>query len=152
LNLYQYAPNAANWIDPLGWDWNYILVDANGNAYYHGRASDGQTMSDVMRRHGNNVGKDGKPRFGTGDTMHQVTPKGTDIKIVRGIESAGIREKGPVGKGSSTVRANIIHGISDEKLRTKEGKRRADAAKAHLKAQGVTKVSNLKPLQSKTKC
>ena len=150
INLHAYAPNPISNIDPFGWDWNYNLTDANGNVYYHGRASDNQTMADVIRRHSSNTGYDGV-RLGSGDTINQVTPHGTDPKIVRGIEDSGIREKPLLGRGSGNVRGNVINGISDAKKIKAEGIKRARAAIAYLKSMGVDKVSKLKSLASK-KC
>ncbi|WP_205981813.1 RHS repeat-associated core domain-containing protein, partial [Pseudomonas viridiflava] len=51
FNLYGYCRNPVAWIDPLGLDWNYFLTDSTGDTYYHGRASDNASLSDVMRRH-----------------------------------------------------------------------------------------------------
>ena len=150
INLHAYAPNPISNIDPFGWDWNYNLTDANGNVYYHGRASDNQTMADVIRRHSSNTGYDGV-RLGSGDTINQVTPHGTDPKIVRGIEDSGIREKPILGRGSGKVRGNVIYGISDAKRRTIAGMERVAAAVEYLKSMGVDKVSKLKSLASK-KC
>jgi RHS repeat-associated protein len=148
INLYQYAPNPLTWIDPQGLDWNYILTDRRGRAYYHGRASDKTTLEDVMRRHGNTEGIDGK-RFRPGDRINQVTPHGTPRDVARGIENAGIRERTVLGRNSPKVRGNKIHGISDAKARTTRGQRRVGAANRHLRAQGVSKVSALPALASR---
>ena len=148
INLHIYAPNPISYIDPYGWDWNYNLTDANGNVYYHGRASDNQTMADVIRRHSSNTGYDGV-RLGKGDTMNQVTPHGTDYNSVRGIEDSGIREKPTLGRGSENVRGNAIHGISDAKRLTIEGMKRVAAAAKYLRSMNVDKVSKLKSLASK---
>ena len=149
INLNGYVPNPFGWIDPLGWDWNYNLTDAKGNVYYHGRASDNQSMSDVMRRHGNNVGTDGKPRMGAGDTINRTTPVGTPRDTVRGIENNGTRTNGTLGRGGTSVRGNIDQGISDSKLKTKAGQARVNAANDHLRANGAKTAGNLKPLESK---
>jgi RHS repeat-associated protein len=148
-NLHLYAPNPVRHIDPLGWDWNYNLTDANGNIYYHGRASDNQSMADVMRRHGNNVGADGLPRMGSGDTMNRTTPVGTPKDVVRGVENSGTRTNGTLGRGGDSVRGNIDQGISDAKLNTKVGADRVAAANAHMNANGTTHAGGLPPLESK---
>ena len=150
INLHRYAPNPISNIDPFGWDWNYNLTDANGNVYYHGRASDNQTMADVIRRHSSNTGYDGV-RLGSGDAINQVTLPGTDYDLVRGIEDSGIREKPTLGRGSGNVRGNVIHGISDAKRLTKTGMARVEAAVEYLRSMGVEKVSQLKSLATR-KC
>jgi RHS repeat-associated protein len=148
-NLHLYAPNPVRHIDPLGWDWNYNLTDANGNIYYHGRAADSQSMADVMRRHGNNVGNDGLPRMGAGDTMNRTTPVGTPKDVVRGVENSGTRTNGTLGRGGDSVRGNIDQGISDARLNTKVGADRVAAANAHMQANGATHAGQLPPLESK---
>ncbi len=149
FNLYGYCRNPTAWVDPLGLDWNYFLTDSTGEPYYHGRASDKTSLSDVMRRHGNNVGADGA-RFGPGDSISQVTPKGTHIDTVRGIENAGIREKTVLGRGNPNVRGNTIHGISDAKLNKPKGIVQVKAANQHLDAKGVSKVSSLPGIETRT--
>lgn len=149
INLYGFSPNPFTWIDPHGLDWNYILTDSKGKAYYHGRASDNATLEDVMRRHGKTKGKDGY-RFRYGDSINQVTPHGTPKDVVRGIEDAGIRERKQVlGRKNPQVRGNKIHGISDAKAKTPRGKRRIKLAKAYLRTSGAGKVSALPVLASK---
>ncbi|RSC28597.1 type IV secretion protein Rhs [Pseudomonas putida] len=149
INLYQYSPNPFTWIDPHGLDWNYILTDRNGKAYYHGRASDKASLEDVMRRHGKTKGTDGY-RFRYGDRINQVTPHGTPKDVARGIENAGIRERKQVlGRKNPRVRGNKIHGISDAKAKTVRGRRRIKAAKTYLRNSGVSKVSSLPVLASK---
>ncbi|AAY40019.1 RHS repeat domain-containing protein [Pseudomonas syringae] len=147
FNLYGYCRNPTAWIDPLGLDWNYFLSNEDG-AYYHGRASDKTSLSDVMRRHGKNKGVDGA-RFRAGDTITQVTPKGTDIDTVRGIENAGVREKPILGRGSPKVRGNTIQGISDANLDTPKGIVRTNAANSYLESHGVNKVSSLPSLDKR---
>ncbi|MBK8337838.1 MAG: RHS domain-containing protein [Sterolibacteriaceae bacterium] len=149
-NLHGHAPNANRWIDPLGWDWNYYLTDSNGNIYYHGRASDNQSLSDVMYRHGKNVGNDGLGRMGPGDTINRTTPVGTPKDVVRGIENSGTRTDGVLGRGSDSVRGNIDQGISDRKLGTEAGRRRVGAANTHLEGRGAASARDLAPLESKT--
>jgi RHS repeat-associated protein len=148
FNLYGYCRNPTAWIDPLGLDWNYHLSNPSDGVYYHGRASDKASLSDVMRRHGKNKGVDGA-RFRAGDTITQVTPKGTDIDTVRGIENAGVREKPILGRGSPKVRGNTIQGISDAKLDTPKGIVRANAANSYLESHGVNKVSSLPSLDKR---
>ncbi|PKH51590.1 hypothetical protein CXF68_13250 [Tenacibaculum sp. Bg11-29] len=58
-NLYAYVSDTNSIIDIFGLDWNYVLQDANGDSYYHGRASDNQSMKDVGRRHAKTNGTDG---------------------------------------------------------------------------------------------
>ncbi|WP_193395391.1 RHS repeat-associated core domain-containing protein, partial [Pseudomonas syringae] len=148
FNLYGYCRNPTAWIDPLGLDWNYFLSNEDG-AYYHGRASDKTSLSDVMRRHGKNEGADGV-RFGTGDSISQITPRGTDYDVVRGIENAGVREKPILGRGSANVRGNIIHGMADDKLPTEKGRARVAGANNYLEGKGVSKVSSLSPIETRT--
>ncbi|MEE5167405.1 RHS repeat-associated core domain-containing protein, partial [Pseudomonas alliivorans] len=149
FNLYGYCRNPVAWIDPLGLDWNYFLTNSTGDTYYHGRASDNASLSDVMRRHSNNVGADKLPRFGEGDSITQVTPKGTPYDTVRGIENAGIREKPVLGRGSRSVRGNTIQGMADDKLLTQKGEARVGAANEHLNRQGVSKVSSLPSIETR---
>ncbi|MEE5041684.1 RHS repeat-associated core domain-containing protein [Pseudomonas alliivorans] len=148
FNLYGYCRNPVAWIDPLGLDWNYFLTDSNGDTYYHGRASDNASLSDVMRRHGNNVGADGA-RFGAGDSITQVTPKGTDYNTVRGIENSGVRENPILGRGSVNVRGNTIQGMADNKLSTEQGRIRVSAAENYLEGKGVSKVSALPVIETR---
>ncbi|RMT63068.1 hypothetical protein ALP45_200040 [Pseudomonas coronafaciens pv. atropurpurea] len=148
FNLYGYCRNPTAWIDPLGLDWNYFLSNQDDGVYYHGRASDKASLSDVMRRHGKNEGVDGA-RFRAGDSITQVTPKGTDIDTVRGIENAGVREKPVLGRGSPKVRGNTIQGISDANLDTPKGTVRTNAANSYLESHGVSKVSSLPGLDKR---
>lgn len=150
INLNGYVPNPSGWIDPLGWDWNYYLTNAKGEIYYHGRASDSQTLSDVMRRHGANVGKDGVARMKPGDTINRTTPVGTPKDVVRGIENSGTRTNGVLGRGGTSVRGNIDQGISDAKLKTDAGKRRVSLAVEEMSGRGANSAGELRPLQSKT--
>jgi RHS repeat-associated protein len=149
-NLASYGINPVANADPLGWDWNYYLTDANGNIYYHGRASDNQSLADVMARHSKNVGQDGLPRMGKGDVINRTTPVGTSKDIVRGIENNGTRTDGKLGRGGTSVRGNVDHGISDAKLKTSVGQGRVAAADAHLKASGANSARDLKPIASRT--
>ncbi|WP_325101000.1 RHS repeat-associated core domain-containing protein [Pseudomonas sp. S30] len=148
INLYRYAPNPLTWIDPHGLDWNYILTDREGKAYYHGRASDNATLEDVMRRHGKTTGSDGA-RFKYGDQINQVTPHGTPKDVVRGIEDAGIRENTLLGRKSPEVRGNKINGISDAKALTERGQGMRDSANTFLRKAGVENVSELAVLDKK---
>ncbi len=103
-----------------------------------------------MRRHSNNVGADEKAQFGKGDSIHRTTPVGIDYDTVRGIENSGIREKNVLGKGSESVRGNLIQGISDDKIKTDTGKFIVESADNYMKAHGVSTASELKPLESKS--
>lgn len=87
LNIYRYAPNPINWIDPMGLDWNYVLVNDQDEVYYTGVASDNETHAGVKRRHGKHEGHDGEPRFDPEkDKFYQVTKEGTDHETARGME------------------------------------------------------------------
>lgn len=123
-----------------------MLVNAEGKAYYHGRASDSQTLEDVARRHASTEGADGA-RFGKGDIVQRKTAVGTPKNTVRGIEQKGIEENSLLGRGRSEVRGNKINGISEAKQKTKTGQRRLKAADALLKSKGVGKVSDLPTLE-----
>jgi hypothetical protein len=82
--------------------------------YYHGRASDSQSMADVARRHGQTVGTDGA-RFGPGDTMTRITEPGTPKLTAQGIEGFGTQETGTIGRRSANgglVRGNNIRGVA----------------------------------------
>ena len=144
-SFYVYVANPNLVIDVLGLDWNYVLVNAEGKAYYHGRASDSQTLEDVARRHATTEGTDGA-RFGKGDTLQRKTKVGTPKDTVRGIEQIGIEENSLLGRGSSEVRGNKINGISEAKQKTKAGQRRLKAANALLASNRVGKVSDLPTL------
>jgi RHS repeat-associated protein len=58
LNLYQYAPNAINWIDPWGWACHHIATNKHAvwspmfrnlfNKYGLGRFKNGKTRKDVL--------------------------------------------------------------------------------------------------------
>lgn len=97
----------------MGLDWNYVLVNSEGNIYYSGRASDSANLNDVARRHAGTKGTDGV-RFGKGDTIIRITPKGTQKPTVRGIEQIGIEDSSTplLGYESNNVRGNKINGIS----------------------------------------
>ena len=113
LNLYGYVYDANHYVDILGLDWNYVLVNSEGNIYYSGRASDSANLNDVARRHAGTKGTDGV-RFGKGDTIIRITPKGTQKPTVRGIEQIGIEDSSTplLGYESNNVRGNKINGIS----------------------------------------
>ena len=147
-NLYSYVKDSNLTFDLFGLDWNYHLTDSNGNVYYHGRASDNETMSDVARRHGNNVGTDGA-RFGPGDTMNRVTPVGTPYDTVRGIEQRGISENQLLGRGSTEVRGNRINGISETKQRTVIGRNRLGQADNLRNGRRVSEMPSLEELKHK---
>lgn len=148
-NFYAYTADTNATIDPLGLDWNYVLVDKAGKTYYAGRASDNQTMNDVARRHGNNVGTYGA-RFGEGDTMRRVTAPGTNPNTVRGIEQRGVSENILLGRKSPLRRGNAIDGISAAKQKTEVGMQRLGAADAYLDGKKVSELPSLSELKFKT--
>lgn len=147
-NLYAYTANPNAIIDPFGLDWNYVLVDKIGKTCYAGRASDTQSMGDVARRHGNNVGTDGA-RFGAGDTMRRVTPPGTPVNTVRGIEQRGVSENPLLGRKSPLRRGNAIEGIFVPKQNTLAEKQRLAAADAYLDGKKVSEMLSLSELKFK---
>ncbi|ATQ73515.1 hypothetical protein CR152_02520 [Massilia violaceinigra] len=151
-NLFAYVPNPTGWADPLGWDWNYHLTDSSGKVYYHGRASDKQTMADVARRHGNNKGKDGF-RFGKGDTMTRITAPGTPKLTAQGIEGIAIDKTGVIGrrkKNGNRVRGNAIAGVDPKK---KSAPAKIKAGKAFLNGRVPSQMGQVSgtPLKG-TKC
>ena len=150
-NLYSYVFDTNTIIDSYGLDWNYVLIDANKNIYYHGRASDNQTMQDVARRHSNTHGTDGA-RFGEGDTLQRKTMVGTDYDTVRGVEQRGISENTLIGKGNNKVRGNKINGISETKQKTRKGKQRLNKADEILKGRKVSELPTLDELKFKNSC
>ena len=113
LNLYGYVDDTNAWIDILGLDWNYVLINSEEKVYYSGRASDNANLNDVARRHAGTKGSDGA-RFGEGDKLVRITPKETKKSTVRGIEQIGIENSSTplLGYGSENVRGNKIDGIS----------------------------------------
>jgi RHS repeat-associated protein len=149
-SLYSYVKDTTSIIDAFGLDWNYHLTDANGKVYYHGRASDSQSMADVARRHGNNVGADGA-RFGKGDTMNRVTPVGTNANAVRGVEQRGVAENPLLGRGSVDRRGNAINGISEAKQGTVTGKARLTAGDATLNGKKPSEMPSLEELKHSKK-
>ncbi|WP_153796695.1 DUF6531 domain-containing protein [Foetidibacter luteolus] len=145
-NLYTYVSDVNLIIDVFGLDWNYYLKNKKGEVYYHGRASDKETMKDVARRHSKTKGKDGK-RFGKGDVMVKVTPDGTPYDNARGIEQRGIEEKPLLGRGSKNVRGNKINGISEAKQQTPTGQGRLSEADAMTDGGKVSDMPALKTLK-----
>lgn len=148
-DLYRYVGDPTAEYDPLGLDWNYVLTDASGDPYYHGRASDKQTMSDVARRHSNTKGTDGA-RFGPGDTMSQITAPGTDPDAVRGIEQRGTEQKPLLGRGSDKARGNKINGMSEAKQKTARGRARLTSGDNLLNGRKPSEMPALKKLKAKT--
>jgi RHS repeat-associated protein len=147
-NLYYFAPNPIAYADPLGWDWNYVLRDSSGKVYYHGRASDNASISDVARRHGKTVGTDGK-RFGVGDTIEQTTPKGTLKETVQGIEGKGTKETGTIGRkagNGGNVRGNAIEGVNPN---AKGATAKLNAGEAYLNGRSP---SALQKISAKVGC
>ena len=61
-NLYQYAVNPINWIDPLGLEFTYVLYNPiqatpqNPNGVYYAGSSS-ETRPQVESRHANNTGQ-----------------------------------------------------------------------------------------------
>ncbi|WP_442783317.1 RHS repeat-associated core domain-containing protein [Collimonas fungivorans] len=152
-NLYQYAPNPNRWIDPLGWDWNYHLTNSDGDVYYHGRASDKQSMADVARRHGKNVGTDGA-RFGSGDTMTQITKPGTPKLTAQGVEGVAVQETGVIGRKKTNggkVRGNAIEGVNPK---SKRATIKMEAGEDFLKGKSPSEMTGttLKGKDYKIKC
>ena len=122
VDLYGYVPDPFVWIDPLGLDWNYVLVNkASGDVYYAGRASDNDTPSGVRSRHRANEGSDGFRFVDGADELVQTTPHGTNPNAVRGLEHMSIlggTREGVIGRARDSVsglprrRGNSIRGIS----------------------------------------
>ena len=144
-NFYSYVSNTNHTIDIFGLDWNYVLVNSNGDIYYHGKASDQQKLQDVARRHAGNQGKDGA-RFGEGDTLKRKTPINTDYDTVRGIEQRGISENKLLGRGNENVRGNKINGISEAKQKTIIGKKRLANADSYLLGKKSSELPTLDEL------
>ncbi|NPC70129.1 hypothetical protein HPP05_10280 [Corallococcus exiguus] len=151
--LYGYAPDPVVFDDPLAFDWNYRLVDANGDPYYYGRASDNDTPAGVARRHSGTEGKNGGARYVPGsDRFEPITPRGTGESTARGIEQLGIQSGGPgggttaIGRRSTNggnVRGNNIRGVDPSNPR-KRGY--MQAGRARLTGEGVTNASQLPAL------
>ncbi len=141
LNLYAYGANPVSSTDPLGWDWNYHLTDSNGDVYYHGRASDNESMADVARRHGNTIGTDGA-RFGEGDTMTRITEPGLDRLTAQGVEGVAVDETGTIGRRATNggrVRGNNIGGVDQS---TKRGKMKMGLGKEHLEGRSPSAMTS----------
>ncbi len=147
-NLYNYVSDTNSIIDPFGLDWNYVLTDSNGNSYYHGRASDNQSMKDVARRHSKTTGTDGV-RFGKGDTLQRKTSVGTNYDTVRGVEQRGVAENNLLGRGSDKARGNKINGISEAKQGKTKGRGRLKAADNLLGGKKVSELPTLDELNFK---
>ena len=144
-NFYSYVSSTNHTIDIFGLDWNYVLVNSNGDIYYHGKAYDQQKLQDVARRHAGNQGKDGA-RFGEGDTLKRKTPINTDYDTVRGIEQRGIGENKLLGRGNENVRGNKINGISEAKQKTIIGKKRLANADSYLLGKKASELPTLDEL------
>lgn len=150
-NFYQYVADPLVHYDPYGLDWNYVLKDASGKPYYHGRASDNASMADVGRRHAGTTGADGA-RFGPTDTLNRITPVGTDKDAVRGIEARGTGEGSLLGYGSENVRGNKIHGMSLDKQATEEGVERLAAGEKLLDGRKPSEMPTLETLEGEKVC
>lgn len=143
LNAYRYTPNPVNWIDPMGLDWNYVLVNDQGEVYYTGVASDNETACGVQRRHNNHEGWDEQPRFNPEtDKMYQVTPKGTDHETARGLEQRiaadhdlVIGRKGSATNPEGSSRGNLQNPVDQSDSNAKRDSR-AKAAQDHLDKEG----------------
>lgn len=148
MNVYRYTPNPINWIDPLGLDWNYVLVDPAGKVYYTGQAGDGVSPCAVMNRHaGNPKDGDAPQRFNphpdpaVGDQMF-VVATGLDHETSRGLEQRisddhdlmiGRRDSDQNEHGS--VRGNNQNPVDQNDSNPKRDSR-ADAAQDHLDKTG----------------
>jgi len=104
LNAFSFVPSPFSWVDPLGLEWNYRLVNSSGKVYYHGKAGDDVPPHKVMQRH--RTKPDGKPRMGMNDRMEQISPRGTAKDTVRGVEQEG---KKVTKKCATNPRGNKIN-------------------------------------------
>jgi RHS repeat-associated protein len=147
FSLYSYVKDTNNIFDPLGLDWNYRLRSSEGNVYYHGRASDNETIIDVARRHSKTQGTVDGARFGEGDTLEQITKPKTPYDTVRGVEQRGIEENPLLGKQKEKVRGNKINGMSEKKQKTIAGKKRLKRADALLKGRKPSQMPTLDSLK-----
>ena len=89
------------------------------------------------RRHAGIKGTDGV-RFGKGDTIIRITPKGTQKPTVRGIEQIGIEDSSTLllGYESNNVRGNKINGIRDKN--SEKGKLYMRSAEKKLKKMSLS--------------
>ncbi|MDR0746517.1 MAG: RHS repeat-associated core domain-containing protein [Helicobacteraceae bacterium] len=138
LNLYQYAPNAANWIDPWGWRGNpatathitYQGIDAKTGKPYIGYASmqGHQTPQEVLKyRYGDDYGRFGgtppEVVYSGYGQKGKNTARGLEQRLYEQAKSQGgvANKQNPVGPGN------------------KNGTKYLQAADQHLKKQGGTK-------------
>ena len=152
LVLYGYATDPLWFIDPWGLDWNYRLVDANGDPYYYGRASDLDTPEGVARRHKATKGADGARFVPGSDSLEPITPRGTGPNAARGVEQLGVQSGGPnggstaIGRRSTNggrVRGNNIRGVDPGKAGAGQ---LVGHGKALLTRQGLGNVADLPKL------
>ncbi len=146
MNPYRYCPNPINWIDPLGLDWNYVLVDANDTPYYSGVST--QDPSQVEKRHRDNVGADG-PRLDPhkGDRLIPITPvdkTSSNHETARGLEQRVLADTptiqviGRTGSDANpdgNVRGNLQNPVSPD---ADNAESRAKAADDFLTKEGKT--------------
>lgn len=122
LNTFGAQLNSLGYVDPLGLERNYRLVNSQGVVHYHGKAGDEVSPAKVMERHRNNdIPSEGIPRMNLGDRMQQLTERGTEKATVRGIEQLG-SEVTP--KRACNRRGNVIRAAGPRNKRTPT--RRAD--------------------------
>jgi RHS repeat-associated protein len=126
LNSYRYCPNPINWIDPLGLDWNYVLVDGNDKPYYTGVST--QDPKQVEARHAENIGNDSQPRFDPdkGDRLIPVTPinkssknhdqaRGLEQRLAEDLETIIGKQGSPTNnKKGGSVRGNNQNPVSPD--------------------------------------
>ncbi len=149
-NFYAYTSDVLIWTDPLGLDWNYALVDDNDNVYYHGRASDNDTLAGVRNRHAGTSGVDGQRFDPTGknggangrpDRIVQTSPKGTPYETARGIEQTGIEENNNLlGRNSDQARGNKINGVNPDNKEKYD--RRMKAATEYMEENNIDSLND----------
>ena len=142
LNLYAYVSDPLVMVDPLGLDWNYVLVDATGKPYYSGRASDNTTEAAVKARHANTEGKGDGVRFSkeNKDKLVRITPVNTDPSVVRGIEQLAM-EKNDTNIGRRKVNGDCVRGNNIRGVNPKKKKGYLEAAREYLSKHQVNHCS-----------
>jgi RHS repeat-associated protein len=151
LNLYRYAPNPINWIDPLGLTWNYVIwgerPDGQTGVMYSGTVSDQTTMTDVRSRHGRTEGDDGEFRYDPerGDRVVQVTPPETDHDVARGLEQriadehdTIIGRRGSDSNPEGSVRGNLQDPVNQTEANAETRDHRAQSSQAYLEENETT--------------
>ncbi|MEO6098015.1 MAG: RHS repeat-associated core domain-containing protein [Fibrobacteria bacterium] len=138
LNTYRYCPNPINWIDPMGLDWNYVLVetlpDGTQKPYYSGVST--QDPKQVEARHAKTQGLDEQPRFNpqNGDSLVPITPidKSKDNhETARGLEQKVAEDigsiKGRQAEGTQeSARGNLQNPVSPDAKNAADRKKEAD--------------------------